>query len=253
MISATMNAVLLLMLTVGELPCSHDKVRGECTVCAEETSAVHAQITRLESCSGWMARRRAARALRKYDWKCYPEAAEALAAALTNDDCGLVRQEAAESLARMRPCLATVHEAVARAVKCDSSLLTRCSAKKALKSLGKTCAEPCSICEPGNPVGGDEALPLVPRSAPLPMDSAVEPLPLPPTQMVVPGNPSEVSPFSPGVSPPLSSPVPDSRSLPAPDPADGPELEGPSMPAPVPAAFPGRRPNLAWTLSGPEE
>src|SRR5271166_5502476 len=162
MITATVSAVLLLVSSVGVLPCGHDKVREECTVCAEETSAVHAQITRLESCSGWMARRRAARALRKFDWKCHPEAAEALAGALANDDCGLVRQEAAESLARMRPCLPVVHETVARAAKCDPSLLTRCSAKKALKSLGKACVETCSICGPGHTVEGDDALPLVP-------------------------------------------------------------------------------------------
>jgi len=207
MITATVSAVLLLVSSVGVLPCGHHKVREECTVCAEETYTVHEQITRLESCSGWMARRRAARALRKFDWKCHPEAAEALAGALLNDDCGLVRQEAAESLARMRPCLAVIHEAVARAAKCDSSLLTRCSAKKALKSWSKACTDTCSICGPGGgPVEGDDELPMVPRSAPLPMDSAVEPLP--PARMVVPGNPSEVSPFSPGVSPPLPSPAP---------------------------------------------
>ena len=251
MITATVSAVLLLVSSVGVLPCGHDKVREECMVCAEETSAVHEQITRLESCSGWMARRRAARALRKYDWKCHPEAAEALAGALLNDDCGLVRQEAAESLSRMRPCLAVVHEAVARAAKCDSSLLTRCWAKKALKSLGKACTDTCSICGPGGPVDRGDALPLVPGPAPLPMDSAVEPLP--PARMVVPANPSEVSPFSPGVSPPLPSPAPapGSAPLPPPDPAEEPVLESPSLPAPV--AFPGRRPNLAWTLAGREE
>jgi len=249
MITATMSAVLLLVSSAGALPCGHGKVREECTVCAEETSAVHEQITRLESCSGWMARRKAARALRKFDWKCHPEAAEALAGALLNDDCGLVRQEAAESLSRMRPCLAVVHEAVARAAKCDASLLTRCWAKKALKSLGKACVDTCSICGPGDRVEGDDALPLVPRSAPLPMDSAVEPLP--PARMVVPGNPSGVSPFSPDVSPRLPSPAPGSGSLLAPDPAEGPVLESPSLPAPV--AFPGRRPNLAWTLAGREE
>jgi hypothetical protein len=249
MITATVSAVLLLASSVGVLHCGHGKVREECTVCAEETTAVHEQITRLESCSGWMARRRAARALRKYDWKCHPEAAEALAGVLLNDDCGLVRQEAAESLARMRPCLPVVHAAVARAAKCDASFLTRCWAKKALKSLGKACVETCSICGPGNPVEGDDALPLVPRSAPLPMDSAVEPLA--PARMEVPGNPSELSPFSPGVSPPLPSPAPGPGSLPPPDPAEGPVLESPSLPAPV--AFPGRRPNLAWTLLGREE
>ena len=244
-----MSAVLLLVSSAGALPCGHGKVREECTVCAEETSAVHEQISRLESCSGWMARRKAARALRKYDWKCHPEAAEALAGALLNDDCGLVRQEAAESLSRMRPCLAVVHEAVARAAKCDASLLTRCWAKKALKSLGKACADTCSICGPGNPAEGDESLPLVPRSAPLPMDSAVEPVP--PAQMVVPSNPSGVSPFSPDVRPRLPSPAPGSGSLLSPDPAEGSVLESPSLPAPV--AFPGRRPNLAWTLSAREE
>ncbi len=251
MITAIVSAVLLLVSPAGALPCGHDKVREECTVCAEERSAVHEQISRLESCSGWMARRKAARALRKFDWKCHPEAAEALAGALLNDDCGLVRQEAAESLSRMRPCLAVVHEAVARAAKCDASLLTRCWAKKALKSLGKACADTCSICGPGDPVEGGDALPLAPRSAPLPMDSAVEPLPLAPARMQVPANPSEVSPFSPRVSPPLPSPAPGPGSMLSPDPAGGLVLESPSLPAPV--AFPGRRPNLAWTLSGRED
>jgi hypothetical protein len=37
----------------------------------------------------------------------------------------------------------------------------------------------------------------------------------------------------------------------SPDPAEGSVLESPSLPAPV--AFPGRRPNLAWTLSAREE
>ncbi len=216
----------------------------------QETPAVQAQITRLESCSGWMARRKAARVLRKYDWKCHPEAAEALAEALTNDNCGLVRQEAAESLAKMRPCLPAVHAAVARAAKCDTSLLTRCWAKKALKSLGKSCVETCSICGPGASVEGDEVLPSVPGTGLTPMDSAVEPLP--PTRMVVPRNPSGMSPFYPGVSPPLPSPVPESAPLPPSGSTEGPVLESPAMPAPV-AVFPGRRPNLAWTLIGTED
>lgn len=249
MITATVSAVLLVVSSVGGLHCGHDKVREECTVCALETSAVQEQIARLQSCSGWMARRKAARTLRKFDWKYHPEAAEALAGALLNDDCGLVRQEAAESLARMRPCLASVHEAVARAAKCDASLLTRCWAKKALKSLDKSCVEACSICGPGDPAEGDEVLPLVPRSAPLPMDSEVEPLP--PTRMGVPGNPAELSPFSPGASPPLPSPAAGSGSLLLPDPALGPVLEGPSLPSS--RAFPGRRPNLAGSLLGRDE
>ncbi len=249
MITATLSAVLLFVSSAGVLPCGHDNVREECTVCAEDTSAVHEQITRLESCSGWMARRRAARALRKFAWKCHPEAAAALAGALLNDDCGLVRQEAAESLAKMRPCLPVVHEAVARAAKCDGSLLTRCWAKKALKSLGKACVETCSICGPGNHGERDDSVPLVPPLAPLPMDSVVEPLP--PAQMVVPGTPPRVSPFSPGARPVLPSPIPGSGSLPPPDLDEAPVLESPSLPAPV--AFPVQRPNLGWTLSGRDE
>ncbi len=250
MFTATVSAVLLLASSAGVLHCSHDKVQGECTICVEETSAMQAQISRLESCSGWMARRKAARALRKYDWKCHPEAAEALAGALMNDDCGLVRQEAAESLARMRPCLPTVHAAVARAAKCDSSFLTRCWAKKALKSLGKSCEETCSICGPGSSIEGNEATPLGPGSLPMPMpmDSAVEPLP--PTRMVVPANPPAVSPFNPGVSPPPPSPTPESAPLPPLDPSEGPALESPAMPS---AAVTGGRPNLAWTLVGRED
>ena len=250
MITATVSAVLLLVSSAGVLPCGHHKVREECTICAEETSAVHEQITRLESCSGWMARRRAARALSKFDWKCHPEAAEALAGALLDDDCGLVRQEAAESLARMRPCLPVVHEAVARAAKCDASLLTRCWAKKALKSLGKACVETCSDLRARQPWrAGRAPCPWSRALAPLPMDSAVEPLP--PAQMVVPGTPPRVSPFSPDARPSLPSPIPGSGSLPPPDLDEAPVLESPSLPAPV--AFPVQRPNLGWTLMGRDE
>ena len=60
---------------------------------------------KLQTAPHWMARRKAARALGKYDWKCHPEAAEALADALLHDDKALVRQEAAEALAKMKPCL----------------------------------------------------------------------------------------------------------------------------------------------------
>ena len=249
MFTATVSAVLLLASSVGALHCSHDKRPSECTICAEETPAVLQQITRLESCSGWMARRKAARALRKYDWRCHPEAAEALADALMNDDCGLVRQEAAESLAKMRPCLPEVHAAVARAAKCDSSLLTRCWAKKALKSLGKACVETCSICGPGSPGEGDAVSPLVPGTVPMPMDSTVKPLP--PTRMIVPRTPSGVSPFNPGVNPPLPSPTPEAAPLPMPGPDEGPALESPALSGP--AAFLGGRPNLGWTLLGSDE
>ena len=93
---------------------------------------------------------------------------------------------------RCARALPSVHEAVARAAKCDSSLLTRCWAKKALKASASLVRMTARSAGPATRVEGDESLPLVPRSTPLPMDSAVEPLP--PARMVVPGNPRRFRP-----------------------------------------------------------
>ncbi len=240
MITAMMSVLLVLGSTVGGSPCVHSKVPGECSVCVDENPEVQKQIVRLQSCPGWMARRKAARALRRYDWKSHPEAADALAEAVLHDDCSLVRQEAAESLAKMRPCLPTVHEAVARAAKCDSSLLTRAWAKKALRAIGKSCVAECSICGPGEPLtvpdqGEVRCCSRRPRHIPLPLDSSVEPLP--PATLEVPASPSARSPFTPGSRPPLPSPsLPPSPSqspdpVPSLDPAPTapPPLESPSL------------------------
>src|SRR5262245_53454926 len=121
MITAMMSVLLVLGSTVGGSPCVHARLTGECSACVDESAEIQEQIGRLQSCRGWIARRKAVRALRRYDWKNHPEAAEALAEAVSNDDCGLVRQEAVQSLAKMGPCLPAVHEAVARAAKCDPS------------------------------------------------------------------------------------------------------------------------------------
>jgi len=235
MITAMMSVLLVLGSTVGGSPCVHAKVPGECSICLDENPEVQEQIVRLQSCRGWMARRKAARALRRYDWKSHPEAADALAEAVLHDDCGLVRQEAAESLARMRPCLPSVHEAVARAAKCDSSLLARAWARKALKAIGKSCVAECSICGPGEPVtvpaegivegdvpfvGGRQSLPLVPPAEPLP-----------PTTLEVPANPGARSPFTPRSRPPLPSPTLPPEPAPSldPVPSPAPPLESPSL------------------------
>src|SRR4051812_5921684 len=105
MITAMMSVLLAMGFTVGGAPCAHKGVSGECSVCVDQYAEVLQQVERLQSCRGWMARRKAAKALRAYDWKSHPEAADALAEAVLHDDCGLVRQEAAQSLAKMRPCL----------------------------------------------------------------------------------------------------------------------------------------------------
>lgn len=221
MITAMMSVMLALGSTVGGSPCLHARESGECRVCEEENSEVQLQIERLHSCEGWMARCRAARALRRYGWKSHPEAADALAEALRHDDCGLVRQEAAESLAKLRPCLPFVHETVARAAKCDPCLLARAWAKKALKSIGKSCVAECSICGPGETVIGedqfDEVIPVVPGASPLPIDSSVDPLP--PAILEVPVGPAARSPFTPGSGsrPPLPSPTLPPARLESPD------------------------------------
>jgi len=210
--SVLMSLGLMAAGSMGLGHCGHDKIRQECTTCDEESPAVARQIHRLES-AGWMARKKAARALRSYDWKSHPEAAEALATALLHDDCRLVRQEAAESLAKMRPCLPTVHDAVARAARCDNSLLARHWAKKALKSLRKACVESCSICEVEGPGAWRGDGPMI-----LPGDSRVEALP--PAIVPIPDRSSGTSPFDPRSNPPLPEAAP----------GDLPPLESPALP-----------------------
>lgn len=177
----------------------HDGIRGECSVCSEEEPAVLGQVMKLQTAPHWIARRKAARALRKYDWKRHPGAAEALADALLHDDKALVRQEAAESLAKMKPCLPVAHEAVAKAARCDDCFLTRIWAKKALKSIGKSCLSECSVCGPSGNEEIDAGLPVVPGPYPSPMESSVDPLP--PAILIEPAQPSGASPFQPGAAP----------------------------------------------------
>jgi hypothetical protein len=208
MMTIALSAVVTMAGWAGGLHCGHDKVRTECEVCSDETPEVFKQIERLQSCSGWMARRKAARALRKFDWKCYPDAAEALAETLLHDGNCLVRQEAAASLARMRPCVPSVHEAVALAARCDASLLTRCSAKQALKALGSACSGPCAVCDAESAGLTDSPFSFQRGRVrePVPMDSSVEPLP--PESMGVPESPSDLSPLRPRAVAPLPLPIP---------------------------------------------
>jgi hypothetical protein len=222
MFSVAMSAVLLVAVSSGPVHCGQHEVRGECSSCRDRSPEVAREIARLQS-AGWMARRKAARALRTYDWKSNPEAAEALAEALAHDDCGLVRQEAAESLWKLRPCLPVVHEAVARAARCEPSLLARHWAKKALKALAKGCVEECSVCETAEPEQKD-----VRRldSGPSVRAGAAGP------RLIVP-EPEEPFgtspfPFPDSSAPPALDPIP-----PAPPPpanTEAPPLESPALP-----------------------
>ena len=131
MMTMTISLVMASSL-LGTGHCGHDKVAERMLGLLRRESgrpwAGHEVARR--PLTGWPAARRR-RALGKYDWKCHPEAADALADALLHDDKALVRQEAAEALAKMKPCLPAAHEAVAKAARCDDCFLTRLWARKA--------------------------------------------------------------------------------------------------------------------------
>jgi hypothetical protein len=250
MMTMTISLVVASSL-LGTGHCGHDKVRGECSVCSEEDPAVLGQVRKLQSAPGWMARRKAARALGKYDWKCHPEAAEALACALLHDGKALVRQEAAEALAKMKPCLPVAHEAAAKAARCDDCFLTRHWARKALKAIGKSCEEDCSACGAS---GGDETeseRPIAPGSLLPPADSSVDPLG--PTIRVEPARPSDASPFQPGPAVPERPAAPLPEAIPDRAPADAPAPEVPSLPPtnPAPASVPELRGPLSSRTTTP--
>ena len=242
MITAMVSAVLLLVLPIGALHCSHDKVRAECTVCAEETSAVHEQITRLESCSGWMARRRAARALRKYDWKCSPGGSRS-----TGRGPGERRLRPGASGGRgVAGQNATVPSRGSRGGRPGGEVRLELAdpllGQESTQVVGQGLRGDLFDLRPRQRGRGGRCTALGPAFDAF-ADGFRGRTACHRAQMIVPGNSSEVSPFSPGVSPPLPSPAPGSASLLRPAPGRGPVLEGPSLATPF--AFPGPRPNLA--------
>lgn len=179
-----------------------------CDDCGVETARVADLICRLQTAPRWRDRDNAARALRRVNWKCHPEAPLALAGAMLSDGHEEVREEAAESLSKMKPCLPEVHAALERAANCDPDHATRKWARRGLSGLGKECIDACSICGNAPPpetlLPGDSVLiePPVYAEPPLvlPPGNAV-PLPTtPPPAEVLP--PSEMPPF-PGASSPF--------------------------------------------------
>ena len=181
----------------GTIHSGHERAAAGCSECVldVEGEKVRAQVVKLRTASLWIVRRKAARSLRAYDWRRHPEAVEALAAAVRSDRQCLVRQEAAASLGKMRPCLVEAHEALACAAENDSSLIARHAAKKALKAIGKGCVEPCDACGPGLGLESEPDLIVEPGFEPF-----IEPevIPPPPFQGEAP------FPASPGALPETS-------------------------------------------------
>jgi len=176
----------------------HGGPRNDCLDCGEGDAVVQAKIEKLQSACLWTGRRQAARRLGHYDWREHPEIVDALVGALSSDRQGLVRQEAAASLGKMKPCLPVAHEALARAAADDRGPLVRHAAKKALKALDKTCVAPCDVCGPDS-AGFDEILPPLEFE---PGETIITPLPetslepLEPTSLQTPIAPTSPSPFA---------------------------------------------------------
>lgn len=233
--SAFLATVLLLTPAGLDLFKHHKTPSGPCCdTCGTETARVHALIYTMQTHPKWRQRDNAAHALRKYDAHCHPEIGSALAATMLHDCEEEVREEAAESLAKLAPCQPDVHAALVQASKCDPDHATRKWANRALRNLKDECVAACSVCEPvpGQvivttrpavynlpagaplPVGGTVVLPaepylepgatLPPGSSPsLPPLDAYQATPLdglPPVEIAPPELPPNPSPFLPGAS-----------------------------------------------------
>ncbi len=236
MISSTLGGVIVLAQAFLGMH-GHGAPRpGCCDVCGIRRAAVLTEITRLRTCPKWRQRDDAAHALRRVDWHCHPEVVDALAYSLLRDCEEEVREEAAETLAKLAPCTPVAHQALRQAADCDPDHATRKWARRALKAMTRRCEAPCQACGPTP--GGYVVSPQVDAPTDFP-----EPL-LAPGEILVPQSGREIFP-----SPPM-----DSTIVP---PADAPGW------APVPealkeirllrpAVFTRRsRPNFAPFLLGP--
>lgn len=146
MMTASWCASLLIaqaMLGIG-----HGRGHGGCGDCGADPAKVSYEVMRLQTCDRWRARDNAAHALAKFDWKCHPEIVPVLVNALLRDCEEEVREEAAESLTKLAPCLPEVHAALERAARCDPDHATRKQAARGLKALANGCEAPCNVCGP---------------------------------------------------------------------------------------------------------
>ncbi|WP_435017043.1 HEAT repeat domain-containing protein [Tundrisphaera sp. TA3] len=164
-----------------------------CQACGVDGRATLPLITRLQSDPRWKVRDDAAHALAKFDWRAHPEVVYALCDALLLDPKDDVREEAAEALRDMAPCVPVAHQALRQAAMHDPEDDVREEAREALGRLRRRrCIADCTLCGPASVIvlHGPSALPpawvpmLIPPSSgggnPLPGDPPVELDPLPP-------------------------------------------------------------------------
>lgn len=172
--------------------------------CESQAITVARLIQQLQHCPNWRVRDDAAHELRRFAWKCHPGLAEALATALVTDPEEEVREEAAESLKVIKPCLPIVQSALERAANCDRDFATRHQARKALRGLGH-CSASCSWCGVKAPqpiANGPILVPLDPyRGVPVQPGLPPSDPPIPLEGPLPPAIPDANSPFSPTIQP----------------------------------------------------
>ncbi len=236
-----LSAILLLAPSGLHLFDHHREPPGPCCdTCGASSAQVQMLICTMRTHPNWRERDDAAHDLRKFDWKCHPEIGAALASTMVNDCHEEVREEAAESLAKLAPCQPDVHAALVRAENCDPDHATRKWARRALRNLDDHCDAPCSVCGPitasvsvpqmaptsyvtplppiyGDPVPSGTSATIYPEGVPLAPNgygaapgTVIEPygggtyVPpvevVPPVEILPPALPPSPSPFLPGAS-----------------------------------------------------
>ena len=105
-----------------------------CSDCGVRSGTILDLVVILQKAPDWHRRERAAHDLRRVDWHCHPDVVGALAYSLLNDPEGEVREEAAESLAKMRPNDPGAIEALKRAAGCDPYRQARRAAIRGLNA-----------------------------------------------------------------------------------------------------------------------
>lgn len=226
--TSTMCAFVMVAQAALGIGGHHSRSVGCCGECGMEQVFIANQIQILQTSPRWRSRDNAAHALRKVDWKCHPVVATALVQAMLTDCEEEVREEAAETLAKLAPCLPEVHMALAQAAEHDPDHATRKWARRGLKALGKKCEGACQVC---GPVSGPTVVepPLLPFSS---EPTAIEPQvpsvflspdPLPPSTIPPSGLPEPMPGTSPFLEPSEVSPP----SLPEPPAIVEPPLDSP--------------------------
>ena len=201
---------------------------ADCERCGVNSAFVLEEVVQLQNNPSWRVRERMANTLRRIDWRCHPEVVGALSFSLLHDCEDEVREEAAETLARLAKegaCDPAMHESLAKAARSDRDRATRIKARRGLKNLSKRCRGTCNVCEPSMTeviVPGSTV--IVPGEILVPSKNF---MPLPePSEGLTPIDPAETEPVTPARIQPI--PSLDSRVAPV----SGPQV----TPLPPPAA-----------------